>query len=139
MRLLKKILSGRIDSKGKLQINKDSLQEFCQMHKDRAVFVRVDVQPKEPSQKLKNFVFGYIVPTMKWVFHDNGHDFNEEQTWYEIRRSCPIFIAESYTIDGWQVRVREWEELDSAEAVEFVAWVQRWCAEHFHYPLDDPQ
>ena len=34
--------------------------------------------------------------------------------------------------------MREWEELDSAEAVEVVAWIQRYMAENYYTILNDP-
>lgn len=109
------------------------------MHKGRAVIIRAEILPVEPSEKLTNYVFGYLVPEVQQIFHDNGLDFNKRETFSALCHYAPVLQDETYENGKWKVRHKEWEELDSAEAVEFVAWAQRWIAENFYCVLDDPQ
>ena len=39
----------------------------------------------------------------------------------------------------WKQRKKEWEELDKADVVEFVAWVQRLAAIEFNQIIQDPE
>lgn len=139
MRVRRKTITGRFNSKGALEAPWDMVEAFGMLHRDQGVIVRFEIVPKEPSERLANFVFGYVIPELQGMFHDNGEDYTKEQTYNRIRELCPVFLEETYTQEGWKRRVKSWEELDSAEAVEFVAWVQRWCAENYSFYIADPE
>ena len=139
MRVKRKTIVGKINAKGELSAPWDILKYFCNLNKERAVIIRVEIQPKEPSEKLRNFVFGYAIPEMQRVFHDNGEDYTKAKTFEVLKAQCPVFLDEHYEEDGWHTRVKEWEELDSAEAVEFVAWLQRFAAENYYEIIQDPE
>ena len=138
MRLRRKVLWGKVDAKGELKINMDDLRNFCRMHPNRSVAVRVEVQGIEPTERLKNYWFGYVVKEMQRAMYEGGNDLTEEQTYNEIRRSCPLFVEEKYE-GSWKKRLKEWGELDKAEVVEIVAWTQRWASENFNWVIDDPK
>ena len=140
MRIKKKTLVGRIDDKGNLIAPLQLLGDFCNLNKGRSVIIRIDVQPQEASEKLRNYVFGYVVPEMQRILHDNGEDYTREQTFNYLKSLCPVFLDEEYLGDGkWKQRKKEWEELDVAEAVEFCAWVQRLASIEFNQVIQDPQ
>lgn len=140
MRVRKKAVIGRIDDRGEIQAHWQTIKDFCSMHKGRAVIVRAEIQPIEPSESLTNYVFGYLIPEVQQVFHDNGLDFTKRETYQALCNYCPRMQDETYEGNGqWKVRLKEWEELDSAEAVAFIEWTQRWCAENFYYVLEDPK
>lgn len=139
MRVKRLTVVGRIDSNGELQLPWEKLKEFGNLNKDRAVIVRTEVQPKEPSEKLRNFVFGYAIPEMQRILYDNGEDYTKEETYQVLRGRCPVFLDESFKDGMWHARRKEWEELDSAEAVEFVAWLQRYAAVNYCAIISDPE
>ena len=104
------------------------------------MIIRIEVQPQEASEKLRNYVFGYVVPEMQRILHDNGEDYTREQTFNYLKSLCPVFLDEEYLGNGkWKQRKKEWEELDVAEAVEFCAWVQRLASIEFNQVIQDPQ
>ena len=114
------------------------MDEFCRMHPNRSIILRAEIQSKEPSSKLKAYFFGYVIKEAQRAFYDAGEDYTEEQTYNRIRSVCPLFLSEERVEGKWKVRMREWEELDSAEAVEVVAWIQRYMAENYYTILNDP-
>ena len=58
VRIKKKTLVGRIDDKGNLIAPLQLLGDFCNLNKGRSVIIRIEVQPQEASDKLRNYVFG---------------------------------------------------------------------------------
>lgn len=139
MRVRRKTIWGKINGKGELVVRFADLEEFCKMHPNRNIIIRAEVQSREPSGKLKGYFFGYLIKEAQRAMYDNGEDYTEEQTYDKLRKECPIFLSEEREEDGWRVRLREWEELDSAEAVEVIAWMQRYMAENYYLILNDPQ
>ena len=139
MRVKRQTIVGRIDTKGELQLPWDKLKDFANLNKDRAVIVRVEIQPKDPSEKLRNYVFGYAIPEMQRILYDNGEDYTKAETYEVLRGRCPVFLEETFDDKGWHARRKDWEELDSAEAVEFVAWLQRYAAENYSEIILDPE
>ena len=138
MRVRRKTIWGRINSNGELEVRLADLDEFCRMHPNRSIILRAEIQSKEPSSKLKAYFFGYVIKEVQRAFYDAGEDCTEEQTYNRIRAVCPLFLSEERVEGKWKVRMREWEELDSAEAVEVVAWIQRYMAENYYTILNDP-
>ena len=138
MRVRRKTIWGKINSNGELEVRLADLDEFCRMHPNRNIIIRAEVQSIEPSGKLKAYFFGYVIKEVQRAFYDAGEDCTEEQTYNRIRAVCPLFLSEERVEGKWKVRMREWEELDSAEAVEVVAWIQRYMAENYYTILNDP-
>lgn len=139
MRLRRKTLWGRIDKNGTPNVHWNELEDFCKLHPNKAIIVRVEVQATEPSEKLKNYWFGYVVKEMQRAFYDLGYNYSEARTYDEIRKNCPLFLEEKRENGEWKTRVKEWEELDVAEAVDIIAWTQRWASEEFFWIIDDPR
>ena len=109
MRIKRKTLVGRIDDKGNLIAPLQLLGDFCNLNKGRSVIIRIEVQPQEASEKLRNYVFGYVVPEMQRILHDNGEDYTREQTFNYLKSLCPVFLDEEYLGDGkWKQRKKEW-------------------------------
>ena len=94
MRIKRKTLVGRIDEKGKLIAPLQLLGDFCNLNKGRSVIIHIEVQPQEASEKLRNYVFGYVVPEMQRILHDNGEDYTREQTFDYLKSLCPVFLDE---------------------------------------------
>ena len=140
MRIKRKTLVGRINAEGDLIAPMQLLQDFCNLNRERSVIIRVEVQPREAGEKIRNYVFGYVIPEMQRILHDNGEDYTMAQTFEYLKSICPVFLDEEYLGNGkWKQRKKEWEELDKAEVVEFVAWVQRLAAIEFNQVIQDPQ
>ena len=140
MRIKRKTLVGRINAEGDLIAPMQLLQDFCNLNRERSVIIRVEVQPQEAGEKIRNSVFGYVIPEMQRILHDNGDDYTRAQTFEYLKSICPVFLDEEYLGDGkWKQRKKEWEELDKAEVVEFVAWVQRLAAIEFNQIIQDPE
>ena len=139
MRIKRKTLVGRINAEGDLIAPMQLLQDFCNLNRERSVIIRVEVQPQEAGEKIRNYVFGYVIPEMQRILHDNGEDYTRAQTFEYLKSICPVFLDEEYLGNGkWKQRKKEWEELDKAEVVEFVAWVQRLAAIEFNQIIQDP-
>ena len=140
MRIKRKTLVGRINAEGDLIAPMQLLQDFCNLNRERRVIIRVEVQPQEAGEKIRNYVFGYVIPEMQRILHDNGEDYTRAQTFEYLKSICPVFLDEEYLGNGkWKQRKKEWEELDKAEVVEFVAWVQRLAAIEFNQIIQDPE
>ena len=140
MRIKRKTLVGRINAEGDLIAPMQLLQDFCNLNRERSVIIRVEVQPQEAGEKIRNYVFGYVIPEMQRILHDNGEDYTRAQTFEYLKSICPVFLDEEYLGNGkWKQRRKEWEELDKAEVVEFVAWVQRLAAIEFNQIIQDPE
>ena len=140
MRIKRKTLVGRINAEGDLIAPMQLLQDFCNLNRERSVIIRVEVQPQEAGEKIRNYVFGYVIPEMQRILHDNGEDYTRAQTFEYLKSICPVFLDEEYLGNGkWKQRKKEWEELDKAEVVEFVAWVQRLAAIECNQMIQDPE
>ena len=140
MRIKRKTLVGRINAEGDLIAPMQLLQDFCNLNRERSVIIRVEVQPQEAGEKIRNYVFGYVIPEMQRILHDNGEDYTRAQTFEYLKSICPVFLDEEYLGNGkWKQRKKEWEELDKAEVVEFVTWVQRLAAMEFNQIIQDPE
>ena len=140
MRIKRKTLVGRINAEGDLIAPMQLLQDFCNLNRERSVIIRVEVQPQEAGEKIRNYVFGYVIPEMQRILHDNGEDYTRAQTFEYLKSICPVFLDEEYLGNGkWKQRKKEWEELDKAEVAEVVAWVQRLAAIEFNQIIQDPQ
>lgn len=140
MRIKRKTLVGRINAEGDLIAPMQLLQDFCNLNRERSVIIRVEVQPQEAGEKIRNYVFGYVIPEMQRILHDNGEDYTRAQTFEYLKSICPVFLDEEYLGNGkWKQRKKEWEELDKAEVVEFVAWAQRLAAIEFNQIIQDPE
>lgn len=109
------------------------------MHKGRSILVRIEVQSIEPTERMTNFFFGYVVKEMRRAYESLGEMLTEQQTYDKIRENCPIFLEEKRENGSWRVRAKEWEELSIEEAVEAISWVQRWASENFQWVIDDAQ
>ena len=140
MRIKRKTLVGRINAEGDLIAPMQLLQDFCNLNRERSVIIRVEVQPQEAGERIRNYVFGYVIPEMQRILHDNGEDYTRAQTFEYLKSICPVFLDEEYLGNGkWKQRKKEWEELDKAEVVEFVAWAQRLAAIEFNQIIQDPE
>ena len=140
MRIKRKTLVGRINAEGDLIAPMQLLQDFCNLNRERSVIIRIEVQPQEAGERIRNYVFGYVIPEMQRILHDNGEDYTRAQTFEYLKSICPVFLDEEYLANGkWKQRKKEWEELDKAEIVEFVAWVQRLAAIEFNQIIQDPE
>lgn len=125
MRVRRKVAIGQIDKKGNLDFYKGELEAFCKMHPNSAVTIEVKILPKNPSDKLTNYYYGYVVKEMASAIYESGERMTDEEVDAFLKANCPL-------------RVDKFELLDSAEQVEFVAWLQQWAAENYYKIIDDP-
>ena len=140
MRLRRKTIVGKITPTGELNAPWQVLTDFCSMHKDRGVILRAEILPKEPSEKSKNYFFGYIINELREILWQTyGERYTKEQTYDWIRRQCPLFLHEERENGEWRVMLKEFEELDSAEVVEVIDWIMQYVAENFNEILEEPK
>ena len=137
MRLRTLILWTRIGERGGLKIPADRVARFSTLHKGRSVLIRMEVQSIEPTERMTNYFFGYVVKEMRRAFDSIGESLTEEQTYNKIRENCPVFLEEKRENGSWKVRAKEWEELSVEEAVEAISWIQRWASMEFEWVIDD--
>lgn len=139
MRLRRKTIVGKIDSKGNLSAPWKILEDFCSMHKDRKLILRAEIMPKEPSEKTKGYFFGYIVEELQgFLMEVYGERFTKEQSYDWIRKQCPFFAREERVDGEWKSYLIDFEDLDQAEANEVIEWTIQYCAENFNQILDYP-
>lgn len=138
MRVRNKTLMGRIGENGELNLHWDALKEFLSSHKGKVAIVRVELVAVEPTEKTRNYFFGYIIPELKNAFMENGEHLTKEETYNKIRGLCPLFIREDRVEGKWKRRIVEFEELDQAEANEAIDWIIQFAAENLYTPLDPP-
>jgi len=138
MRVRNKTLMGRIGENGELNLHWDALKEFLSSHKGKVAIVRVELMAVEPTEKTRNYFFGYIIPELKNAFMENGEHLTKEETYNKIRGLCPLFIREDRVEGKWKRRMVEFEELDQAEANEAIDWIIQFAAENLYTPLDPP-
>lgn len=139
MRLRTKILFGRTDKNGRLKIHEEELEAFCRLHPNKAIVVRLEAYATPPSTRLTNYFFGYVVKELRQALFVKGEDLSEAQTYDLIRSICPHFLEETREKGAWKTRAKEWEELDSTEAVDTIAWIQRWASEELYWIIEDPK
>lgn len=139
MRLRRKTIVGKIDSKGNLNAPWQVLQDFCSMHQDRGVIIRAEILSKEPSEKTKAYFFGYIIDEIRGaLMQEYGERFTKEQTYDWIRKQCSLFYAEERLDGKWKVRIKEFEELSQEEANEAIDDIIQFCAENLSLIIDAP-
>lgn len=138
MRLRKKTIIGKIDSHGEPIIPWNTFKDFCSLHKDKGIIVRAEIMSKEPSEKVKAYYFGYIVPEIQEALMQTyGERFTKSKTDEWIRSQCPLFLDETREEGKWRTRVREFEELDPAEVNEAIEWIFQFASENLNLILDD--
>lgn len=138
MRVTRKTIYGKTDAKGILHCYFGELEEFCKLHPSRGLIIRAEVQPIEPSERTKNYYFGYCVSEMQGAMLLAGDRLTREQVDLELRKNCPICIEETREEGHWRRRVKEFDELDQAEANEFIEWLYQYAAENYNKILDSP-
>jgi hypothetical protein len=138
VRIRSKTLVGRVGTEGDIVANWGALTDFLLMHRGKVVILRVELQPKEATEKTQNYFFGYIIPELKNAFMENGEHLTKEETYNKIRGLCPLFIREDRVEGKWKRRIVEFEELDQAECNEIIDWTIQWAAENLFFVLDPP-
>lgn len=139
MRIRRKTIAGRIGPNGEIQASWNMLQDFCNGHKGKAVIVRVDIQPVEPTERTKNYFFGYVLPELQnALMSEYGEHLSKEQVYNQIRQLCPLFREQERVGTEWKTRVREFEELDQAEAGDAIDWIVQFAAENLNWIIEVP-
>ena len=138
MRVVRKTLYGKTDSKGNLHCFFGELEEFCKLHPNRGIILRAEIQPIEPTERTKNYYYGYCVPEMQAAMLMSGERLTREQVDAELRKNCPICLEERMDQGHWHCRVKELDEMDQAEVNEFIEWLYQYAAENYNKILDSP-
>ena len=140
MRVRRKTIVGRINEHGEILCSWPLVQDFCSMHKGKAVILRLEIQPVEPTERTRNYFFGYCVTEAQNAFmSEYGEHLTKEQTYNKIRELCPIFQRQERENGGWRTTFLEFEDLDQAEANDAIEWLCRFLAEEFSVILDMPR
>lgn len=138
MRVRSKVFAVRLGEHGEIIAHWDKVGEFCGQHKGKAAFMRIELQPTEPSEKTKNYFYGYIVPELRNAFMENGEHLTKEQTYNRIREICPLFSEQTRENGQWRTHLKEFEDLDQAEANEVIDFLFQWAAENLFLILENP-
>ena len=139
MRLSSLTLWSRINADGELKIPVERLAKFSAMHPNKGVVIRIQVQSIEPTERMTNYFFGYVVKEMGRAYESIGESLTNAQVYDRIRQNCPVFLEEKREKGVWKARAKDWEELSIEEAVEAISWVQRWASIEFQWVIDDAQ
>lgn len=138
MRLRRKTIVCRIDEDGEPHGAWNVLWDFFSMHKGKGVIIRAEIVAKEPSEKVKAYYFGYIIPEVQdAIMQAYGERYTKSQTDEWLRSQCPLFIEETRENGVWKKRVKEIEELDSSEMNEAIEWIFQFVSENLNLILDD--
>lgn len=138
MRLRKKLVWAKINSRGQLDFFKGELDAFCRLHPNRNAIIRVEILPIEASEKTKGYYYGYVVPTIARGFYELGERLTEEQVDIRLRTECPITLEEKFEKGGWKKRAKDFDSLDSAEVNEFIEWIKEYASENLSIIIDEP-
>lgn len=140
MRVRRKTFVGRIGEHGEILCSWNVVQDFCTSHKGKPVILRLEIQPSEPSERTKNYFFGYCVPEAQNAFmSEYGEHLTKEQTYDKIRQLCPLFQKQERENGKWRTTYLDFEDLDQAEANDAIEWLSRFLAEEFSCILDMPR
>lgn len=140
MRLRRKTIVGRINPKGEIEAHWQTLYDFCSLHKDSGVIIRAEIMPKEPSEKTKNYFFGYLISEMQGILmQEYGERYTKDESYDWVRKQCPLFIQEERVNGEWKKTYKDFEDLSQSEANEVIDWLIQYCAENFYQILDYPQ
>ena len=116
------------------------VQDFLASHKGKPVIMRLEIQPSEPSERTKNYFFGYCVPEAQNAFmSEYGEHLTKEQTYDKIRELCPLFKRQERENGKWRTTYLEFEDLAQEEANDAIEWLSRFLAEEFSCILDMPR
>lgn len=139
MRIQKQVLTKRISKDGRLVIDSPELQEFARQHPNRSCIVRVELLPIPPSQKVFSYYWQYICPTIQRALYETGGTYTLEQTDRWIREQAPVMRDEHWDGEKVRTRVKEFDEIDSAEMNEFIEWLKEFAAENLDCYIEEPQ
>ena len=140
MRVRRKTVVGRIGERGEILCSWNMVQDFLASHKGKPVIMRLEIQPSEPSERTKNYFFGYCVPEAQNAFmSEYGEHLTKEQTYDKIRELCPLFKRQERENGKWRTTYLEFEDLAQEEANDAIEWLSRFLAEEFSCILDMPR
>ena len=140
MRVRRKTFVGRIGEHGEILCSWNVVQDFCTSHKGKPVILRLEIQPSEPSERTKNYFFGYCIPEAQNAFmSEYGEHLTKEQTYDKIRQLFPLFQKQERENGKWRTTYLDFEDLDQAEANDAIEWLSRFLAEEFSCILDMPR
>ena len=92
MRVRRKTFVGRIGEHGEILCSWNVVQDFCTSHKGKPVILRLEIQPSEPSERTKNYFFGYCIPEAQNAFmSEYGEHLTKEQTYARIAEDVKNF------------------------------------------------
>lgn len=135
--------TGTIDSNGRLKMYMDELNAFCAEHKGERIIARFFVAPVGSSEALKGYYMNYVVPKVRDGLKQTGDRRTLESTELFLRTMSPTCRQEDGYIQdghiGYNVRVREINELSNAELIEHVETVRQFAAEELSVIIDDPR
>lgn len=139
MRVRKIAVTQRISDKGEINLETADVQEFCRQHKGKAVIVRIELLPTPASEKSRAYYWKVAVPTVQRGLYETGENLTLEQTDRFIRSQMPVCIDERLVKGKMHRRVRETDELDTAEFNEMLEQLKIWAAENLQAYIEEPE
>ena len=139
MRLRKKTIWAKTDSRGNLEYYKGELDEFLKLHPNRNVIIRFEIAPREPSARTKAYYYNYVLPKMARAFYENGERMTQPQVDKFLREHCPSIQDEVWENGKCHISTRAFDNLDSSEANEYIEWIKEYASENLYTIIDDPE
>lgn len=139
MRIQKKVLTKRISSDGELHLDCVELKEFARLHPNRAVVVRVELLPVEPSKKSFAYYWKVVVPTMQQGFYDKGYVLTLEQTEKVLRQISPCMQDDKWENGKLSKRTKELDEVDASELNEMIEYLKIYASENLDTYIEEPE
>ena len=113
------------------------VKEFCRQHEGKAAIVRIELLPTEPSEKSKAYYWKCVVPTIQRELYDRGYDITKAETDEFLRSEMPICRDETYEKGKLRARIKDIEELDTAELNEMIEQVKIWAAQNLEIYVEE--
>jgi hypothetical protein len=136
MRIRKIAVTRRI-SKGEISLETADIKEFFRQHEGKAVIVRIELLPVEPSEKAKAYYWKVIVPTIQRCLYERGYDLTKRETDEFLRDQMPVCKEETYEGGKLKERLKEVEELDAAELNEMIEQIKIWAADNLEIYVEE--
>lgn len=139
MRLRKKVLWGKINNNGVLEISDEELYSFTQLHKGKRVKIVLDIMPQALSPRLVNYYYGYVIPSLTRAFYDKGNRMTESECEEFLRSISPVCLVESWEEGKHKQIIKAVDGLDNAELMEHIEFLKQYGAENLETFIDDPE
>lgn len=116
---------GKTDDQGKFQIyGMDEINDFFRKHPKSRIVGKFQVYESNTSEAMVGLYFQYYVPEFQAAYYKLGERYLKEQVDEKLRLMSTITKKETRENGKWTYELREVEELNNCELVEFLDELQ---------------